>query len=177
MRSAAMEPILESCQMTGARPGRPLQLARGRFRLGGYALNQLFPRQFEELDDLIPRDGRVVLKEFINGGPTFDVIEKLLDRDAVLLKQGVPLTRSGSIQITSPSLTFCPAVMSPSYAKVSDRANRPVYTFSVNLPMNNPRHCGRETATSGGSCLRGADCTWSSNSRAIPSVCIGNRCL
>jgi len=50
----------------------------------------LFFRQFEELDDLIACDGRVILKKFIDGGSTFDVIQEVLDKHARVLKARRP---------------------------------------------------------------------------------------
>src|SRR5437762_9974 len=56
--------------------------------LGGCALNQLFFRQFQELNDLNARHGWVVVEEFINRGSAFDVVQQVLNGNASSLETG-----------------------------------------------------------------------------------------
>lgn len=63
---------------------------RGRTHLGGYALDQLFLGQFKELYHLTARDRRVVLKKFIDGGSTLDIVEEVLDGNTGSLEARCP---------------------------------------------------------------------------------------
>ena len=57
-------------------------------RLGGYARQEIVLGQLDELNGLLPRDGRESSEEILQGGIAFNMVDQRLNRNARTLKAG-----------------------------------------------------------------------------------------